>query len=229
MVMTSYEQIRAGVRAISEHRFSLACDLGQSSDPTAIAIIEHVKTFHVHQKGQEMPSGEQFHVRHLQRLPLHLSYVEQASRIGFLLARPPLDQGCEFLIDETAIGRPVGDIFNAKGLRPTRITITPGDGQSQKSATRWHVSKSVLISALDARLHTGELKIADDMPEAAVLKGELVDFRRHITAGHFTFGARVGRHDDLLLAVCLGLWSHVGRKRAAPAQCMKARFVKSRR
>jgi hypothetical protein len=228
MVMTSYQQISAGVRAISEHRFALACDLGQSSDPTAVAVIEHIKTFHVHQKGHEARSGEQFLVRHLQRLPLGLSYVEQASRIGCMLVRPPLDQGCEFLIDETAIGRPVGDIFNANGLKPTRITITAGDSQSQKSATRWHVSKAVLISALDARLNTGELKIAEELPEAAVLKEELVDFRRHSSAGHVTFSARTGRHDDTLLATSIALWAHVGRIKPVPAQMRHARFVKTR-
>lgn len=222
MVMTSYEQIGSGVRSVSEHRFALAADLGQSHDPTAIAVIEHLKTFHVRLNGQETPAGEQFLVRHLQRLPLGQSYVEQASRIGFMLARPPLDEGCAFLIDETAIGRPVGDLFNANGLKPTRITITAGEGQSQKASHRWHVSKAGLISALDARLHTGELKIADNMPEATTLKEELRDFRRHVSAaGRYSFEARVGRHDDLVLAVALALWNFTGKPKLEPARCFQ--------
>jgi hypothetical protein len=222
MVMTSYKQIGTGVQAISEHRFALAADLGQSADPTAIAVIEHVQTSHVRLNGQEAPAGEQFLVRHLQRLPLGLSYVEQVARVGFMLARPPLDGGCAFLIDETAIGRPVGDLFNASGLKPTRITITAGDSQTQHGSHRWSVSKSRLISGLDARLHCGELKIADGIPDADVLKEELRDFRRHVSAaGRFTFDARVGRHDDLVLATAICLWQFVGKPKLLPARCFK--------
>jgi hypothetical protein len=52
------------------------------------------------------------------------------------------------------------------------------------------------------------------LSEAEVLREELKDFRRHISAaGRYSYDARVGKHDDLVLAVALGLWSHIGRKR----------------
>ena len=116
------------------------------------------------------------------------------------------------MIDETGVGRPVGDLFDNTGMCPTRVTITAGDKQTCAGKRRWHVAKSLLISGLDARLHTGELRIAADLTEAGTLAEELKDFRRKISAaGRYTFEARVGKHDDLVLAVAIGLWAIVGR------------------
>jgi hypothetical protein len=43
-----------------------------------------------------------------------------------LLQRPPLTDGCKLVIDETGVGRAVGDIFDAAGLRPNRVTLPRG-------------------------------------------------------------------------------------------------------
>jgi hypothetical protein len=60
---------------------------------------------------------------------------------------------------------------------------------------------------VDARLHSGELRFAAELGEAQALAEELKDFRRHVTsAGRATFQARVGKHDDLVLATAISLW-----------------------
>jgi len=213
-VVTKTKLLSKGLKAISECRFALAADLGQSRDPTAICVMEHVKTAHVSYSGRESPAGETFDVRYLQRLPLGLSYVEQVQHIANLLGRPPLNAGSDFLIDETGVGRPVGDLFEKAGLRPTRITITAGDNQTRHGERRYHVPKTLLISALDARLHTGELRFASSLSEADTLRDELRDFRRHISAaGRFSYDARSGKHDDLVLACALALFNFVGRSK----------------
>jgi hypothetical protein len=197
----------------------LKVDLGQSQDYTAIAVMEYIKTSHVTIAGKTREVLEQFHVRHLQRLPLGLSYVEQSHHTAGLLRREPLSGACDFAIDETGVGRPCGDIFETAGLRPIRITITSGDAQTQKAPRRWHVAKQILISALDARLHTGELKIAPALTEAGTLREELREFRRHVSsAGRFSYEARVGKHDDLVLAIALALWCFTGRKKTPTAK-----------
>jgi hypothetical protein len=69
-----------------------------------------------------------------------------------------------------------------------------------------------LISTLDARLHTGELKFAAELGEAGAMQDELKDLRRKVSvAGRYSYEARVGKHDDLVLAVAIGLWSLVRR------------------
>jgi hypothetical protein len=83
---------------------------------------------------------------------------------------------------------------------------------------RWHVPKAVLISLLDARLHLAELRIAAELSETGALAAELKDFRRKVSAaGRFSYEARVGAHDDLVLAVAIGLWVAVGRPVQQPA------------
>jgi hypothetical protein len=107
----------------------------------------------------------------------------------------------------------VGDLFDDAGLSPTRVTITAGENQSGfTNGKRWHVAKSLLISHLDSRLHTGELRFAASLTEAGAMQEELKDFRRKVSAaGRSTFEARVGRHDDLVLSVAIAIWACVGR------------------
>lgn len=199
-------------REVIRERYVLAVDLGQSSDPTAIAVLHHRNYCHMHANGSERDAGDTYDVRYLARLPLGLSYVDQVSEVARLRARPPLSYGCELVIDETGVGRPVGDLFDTSGMPPTRVSIVSGHSQSWVAPRRWHVAKSLLISGLDARLHCGELRFAAELTEAGAMAEELKDFRRRVSAaGRYTFEARVGRHDDLVLAVAIGLWALVGR------------------
>ena len=59
------------------------------------------------------PRAIVYDVRHLMRFPLGMSYPAMVNEIGLILTRPPL-QGSptELVIDETGVGRAVGDIFN---------------------------------------------------------------------------------------------------------------------
>lgn len=219
MGLTRTRLIERGKKLFSESTFALAADLGQSTDPSAVAICEHVRHIEVDWKGRENPIGVSFDIRYLRRLPLGSSYVDQVGEIRRLLARPPLNAGCEFAIDETGVGRAVGDLFDSAGTKPTRITITSGDKQSSRGARRWHVPKQLLISSLDARLHTGELRFASELSEAAAMAEELKDFHRHVSAaGRYSFAARATKHDDLVLAVALSLWMFAGKPREQPVQ-----------
>jgi hypothetical protein len=194
-------------------KWILAADLGQSVDPTALCALNHrivpLENWTPDPKRQiwRQDRTEHFDVRHLQRLPLGMSYPEQVQRVATLLGRPPLNAGAALVIDETGVGRAVGDIFEAAGLAPNRVTITAGNESTQHGARTWHVPKGVLISGVDARLHTGELKIAAAIAEAAALQEELKDFQRKVSAaGRATYDARSGAHDDLVLACAIAVW-----------------------
>ncbi|MGC1958408.1 MAG: hypothetical protein WA683_12315 [Pseudolabrys sp.] len=74
--------------------------------------------------------------------------------------------------------------------------------------------KQILVSTLDAMMHTGELRIAKELRETPALETELKDFRRHVSeAGRYSFQTRIGAHDDLVLAVAIPLWRAVRRKK----------------
>jgi hypothetical protein len=211
--------------AQAEHRFFVGCDLGQSNDPTAISVLHRsreplrswstiLETDNLIEKHQDV--AERFDVRHLERLPLGTSYPAVVELVARLIAREPLRENCELVIDETGVGRAVGDIFCRYGVEFVGVTITAGTGaerQQPSGPERWHVSKQVLVSTVDARLHTGELRFAADLAEAGAMAEELKDFRRHVSsAGRFSYEARSGKHDDLVLAVAIALWRATGAR-----------------
>lgn len=192
-------------------RWIVGVDLGQSNDPTAICAMQH--TVRVAHGWTCFPKAhiwkqnrtERFDVRHLERLALGMPYPDQVRYVGGLLKREPLTKA-KLVIDETGVGRAVGDIFNAQGMYPTRVTITAGL-ETTRNGLSVHVPKSALMSGMEARQHLGELRVAPAAKDAEALKDELKDFQRHVSAaGRATWGARTGAHDDLVLAVAIALF-----------------------
>lgn len=199
----------------------LGLDVGQSIDPSAVCALRHVVTPTDEWKPNDrnprivqQQCVERFQVLHLERLPLGMPYPTQVAHVGGLLARPPLT-GATFVLDYTGCGRPVADMFSRAGLQPVCLLITAGTEWSRDGLT-WHVPKSLLVSGLEARLHSGELEIAADLLDAPALHEELKDFSRKVSeSGRVTFNARSGAHDDLVLAVAIALFATTtGRTRS---------------
>ena len=208
--------------APADEVYVMGLDLGQSQDPTAIAVLHATRTplptWTKDDKGRTTRQDvlARFDVVHAERLKLETSYPEIVAYVQELLARPPLRDVCHLVIDESGVGRAVGDMFDEAGLRAARVSITAGTDATKLDGhpRRWSVAKTLLISGVDARLHSGELRFAAELAEASALAGELKDFRRHLTAaGRATYQARVGKHDDLILAVAIALWWATERRR----------------
>ena len=216
--MLSYEAIQhKGQRwerfpAARYESWTLAADIGQSQDYTALSVLQHTRTpieddWEVNEIARRITQKviERFDVRGLKRLPLGMEYPLQADRVQQLLATLP--GRCDLVLDQTGVGAPVADIFAQRGLKPVRITITAGAEPTQLGYRRYGVPKSRLISNIDARLHTGELRFADDLGEGDALRDEMQNFQRHTSAaGRAIFEARSGKHDDIVLSIACALW-----------------------
>jgi len=199
---------------ITSH-WHIGVDLGQSHDPTAICVLE-TKTADI--PGMAFPYSipywrkqveeyvSPFNVVHLERLPLGMSYPEQVLYVAGLISREPL-KSPDVLVDYTGVGRPVYDLFKAARVPGiVGISITAGK-DPKKTNTGWSVPKNILVSGVQALLHTGQLKVAAGLLDAPVLLKEFQDFRVTFTsAGNAIFNARQGQHDDLVLAVSLAVW-----------------------
>ncbi len=96
-----------GTRRNETKKYVLSADLGQSTDPTAIAVIEHCHAFREWARGGADQPEDVFDVRHLQRLPLGLSYPAVVQEVAMLMARKPIAGLAELIIDETGVGRAV--------------------------------------------------------------------------------------------------------------------------
>jgi hypothetical protein len=190
-------------------------DLGQSSDYTAVSILEHLERFtdrplhqwfDMHGWHSEPDIENEFRVVHLARWRGE-PYPKLVTEISRLLMQPSLRGRVSLTYDASGVGRAVGDLFYAARQHgeleqfPLGVVITAG-GESRPG----YESKRDLISRLVVAFESGRVKIADSLSLAPVLKRELLEFKRKINANaHTSFESPDGRHDDLLLSVALAL------------------------
>jgi len=186
-------------------KYTVGLDLGQTKDYTALCVLER------HGEGEQVV----FHARHLQRFALGTPYPAIVASVAGMLKQPPLTgEKPRLAVDETGVGAPVVDLFRQARLNASLhpIHITGGSTVNYDRGVEY-VPKRNLVSVVQVALQTDRLKIASALPEAGTLVRELQDFQVKITdAANDTYGAwREGAHDDLVLAVALGLY--VGKKR----------------
>ena len=166
--------------------FIIGVDLGQSQDPTALAVAEVRKP--------------DIQVRHLERLPLGTPYPQVIERISALVGKLP---GASLVVDATGVGRAVLD--HMAKLEPVAVTIT-GGRLTSFDGKMWRVPKKALLRPLVAATEAGRLKVAKGLREAEAFQRELQAFQRRITeSGHSAFEG-VGAHDDLVIASALIAW-----------------------
>jgi hypothetical protein len=115
----------------------------------------------------------------------------RCSQLVVLLASPAL-AGASMFLDATGVGKPVADLFERAGIKHTPIWITARRDE-QPHGAGFAVPKLILISRLQAALHSGELKIAKLLPEAGAFVRELREFRASWSeAGNLQSDARAG-------------------------------------
>jgi hypothetical protein len=220
--------------------FVAGLDLGQSSDYSALTILEHAGP-----DDRSYLPDQHWNARHLQRWELQTPYPAIVRDVLAMLSQPPLAGGdLTLALDMTGVGRPVVDLFRAVMRKPTAgwpgmpadtrpglaarlmpIQITGGN-EVTRDGDIWNVPKRDLAGAVQVALQSRRLKVAAGLPDTQVLMAELQNFRVKISlAGHDSYGAgsgeewRVGAHDDLVLAVAIALWA-AQRSRGATLQAI---------
>jgi phage FluMu gp28-like protein len=174
-------------------QYAVGLDLGQAQDFSTLAIVQK--------------SGEEYHVRGLERFRLGTPYPAIVERVQTVAHRLP--EGTALVVDATGVGAPVVDLFRSVRLHPVAVTITGGDTVSHDKDNNYRVPKRNLVSTLAVLLQSGRLKIARSLPEAATLTKELLNFRVRIdpATAHDSYAAwREGDHDDLVLATAMACW-----------------------
>jgi hypothetical protein len=186
--------------ALASSSFTVGLDIGQTTNPSAVAIVRRI---------EDAAGRLVYQIGHLERLPLEMPYPQQVSYVAGLMSRLR-SPNVELVLDVTGVGRAVGDLFAVAGLAPIGVTITAGDAVTSEGLN-FHVPKLNLVSRLQALLHNGQLKIHKHLADAGALVNELQSFRAEVSAsGHWRFGSRSGKHDDLVLATAIALWRSHG-------------------
>jgi hypothetical protein len=206
--------------------FTLGADLGQSQDYTAIALIEQevgkrqpVRPDWRNPTGQVIkrhkPEEAIYTVTGVKRLELQTPYPEQVREVQKIFDRIILTgrgfpvEGLKakryLAVDRTGVGRPVVNMFETAGLDPIGISITGGDTVTE-DGNHFRVPKRELVNLVKVLLQQGRLKISGQIPEYRLLVSEMNNFTYKINDNANDVYGREGQHDDLLLALAVGLW-----------------------
>jgi hypothetical protein len=182
------------------NRYIIGVDVGQTNDPTAIAVVEHTTR-------EPKPI---YRVRGLYRYRLGTRYTEVASDITTRLSQAPFYKNCVVAIDATGVGAPVVDLIkdDPRIWEVYAITITAGTAVGGRGYQRT-APKRDLINTTAVLLQQHRLRIAATLPDTPALANELRNYRiKTSDNGHKTYGpANSQDHDDLLLALSLALWA----------------------
>jgi hypothetical protein len=180
--------------------YVLGLDLGQTSDFTALAVLER----HAAEMTGQKPD---YALRHLRRFPLGTAYTEIVPAVAAVRRSEPLRQA-PLVVDQTGVGRAVVDMLRQSACGVIPVTITGGHATTVTDDGSYHVPKKELITALQVVMQGRRLQIARSLPDAVTLVCEMQQFQVKLTAAaNETFGVwRDGQHDDLVLAVALACW-----------------------
>jgi hypothetical protein len=205
-------------------RYVVAVDVGQAHDYTAVAILQ---SYRVREAVDDKVREDRRHdLVHLERFR-DISYPEQVRRlteryreVERIAKVEHREASVQLVVDATGVGKPVLDLMREAKLRPRGVIITGGETASHTDGIS-RVPKRELVTTLQVALQTRRLVVAEDLPLAETFLKEMRGFRVKISlTGHASFGNDVGAwreadHDDLVLAVALGVWKLEGPKVAS--------------
>jgi hypothetical protein len=185
-------------------QFLVGVDLAQSSDYTAVSVLERMTTAE--------GTDPRLFLRYLDRSQGR-SYLAVATDVRDLVARlKETEPGHDVAVayDRTGVGAAVGDVLaGAKIGAPLVGVLIHGGDAATYDAGLWRVPKRDLVAALIVPFQNGTLKIAPELPLAPVLTEELATFKLKFNpdTAHDSYSAwREGQHDDLVLSVALAAW-----------------------
>lgn len=199
-------------------QFVIGCDLGQSVDPSTIAVLKH-KPYHKTIEslpGSRKMREEAIRVIHsydliaLEKIPLGTPYPQVAERVMHYCEHPTMLGDVDLVIDATGVGRAVYDMMQAGKMSPIGVILTGGVSASySESTTMWSLPKKDLVGALVTLYQTGRLKMNPKLPNLEEFRSQLQGFTAKLKkdSAHVSYEALTDDiHDDLVIAVALAAW-----------------------
>ncbi|MBI4902635.1 MAG: hypothetical protein HY820_03305 [Acidobacteria bacterium] len=185
---------------VLDSRFYIGLDLGQRSDPAAIAIVQ----YYPRPTGRDHATYQnRYHavlrVRHLTRIPLGSSYPAIANIVRATLRNSEFQSRPTLVVDATGPGLPFLDFFTANSVEASLVKLViTASGTPTESSGFHYVSRTILLNNLATLFQTRSLTINPKLPSAQEAINEITALD---LAGHST-----APHDDLAIAVSLAVW-----------------------
>jgi hypothetical protein len=170
----------------------------------------------------------EYRVRHLERRSPPVRYKGVAERVAEIVGTVG---ECVVAMDLTRTGRPVHALtmraVRETGVRVTRcpVTVTGEFGAvSHSPDVGWMVPRRDLVSSALLLFEQEQLKIAEGLDLAGTLTAEFADFKPRAPKDELE-GWRLGRNDDLVLAVAMSVWAaerFLGKEESVPVGALGA-------
>lgn len=193
-------------------------DIGQSVDPTTIAILKH-KPFYKEVEshpGSRMMKAPQVRVLHnydlvlLEKVPLNTPYPKVVERFEELSTNPNLVGDLDMVMDVTGVGRAVYDYMLERKIPVIGVLMTGGDAAAyNEKSGLWSVPKKDLVASLVMLYQSGRLRMNSKLPMLDEFQGQVLNFSAKLKkdTGHMSYEAMTESvHDDLVIAVAMAAW-----------------------
>jgi hypothetical protein len=161
----------------------IGVDIGRKNDHTALIMMEG------------------WQVVDLQILPLGLQHHDIND-----LIRAEIKSNDVVYIDQTGVGdSTVCELRRTNASQINGVHLTGGDAIRSIGESTWYISKSKLLALLDRAIRE-TLIINLPTDKAIALKEQLTGM---ITHPNKTVGARLGQHDDAVIALALAVFGKI--------------------
>jgi hypothetical protein len=200
----------------------IGVDIGQRVDPTAIVVVEHqLRDYRINHPqnhdelftGGRPVGGEIYYVaRHIERLRLGTSYPKVAERLVEIYGKLDRKKIIACCVDATGVGLPVVEEIEKQGINVTPVYITAGRAVTEVRG-EIHLAKEQMVSRLQVLIDYHRILLPPDDAEAQAMAEELKNFQIKVTdSANLQFEAKVGTHDDMVVALALATWEGADRR-----------------
>jgi len=202
--------------------YKAGVDLGRAVDSTAICILRkqqlpldvipndaenNALSIDPRTMKQKLGPAKIF-VELIQRLPLKISFREQAAMIRALsLTEPYCSAKTECICDRTGVGSGVVELIEDTGLYPTKVVITSGRNTGSDDDGSLTVPKGELMASLMAAFANRQLRISPALKDYKEFMKQMKAMQAGFSAtGQMTYNGAAGVHDDYVAAAALALY-----------------------
>ncbi|MET4130026.1 hypothetical protein [Roseovarius sp. MBR-6] len=190
----------AGTAVFGWCRHSIGLDLGRN-DPTAIVVVRDEAYPEFTGRGFEQRLGPRRSTVVFQETVQLYSYTDIADYLARRLDQIP---NWDLTIDASGLGQPFSNVLTQAGIEHWAVVMTAGANLSKKGRDVT-CAKSLLLENMAVGIETGNLTIADNLPQKQDLLNEVASFELASTSsGNLVLqGGGKGHHADRAIALAL--------------------------
>jgi hypothetical protein len=198
------------IERVTESRIHVGVDLGQRRDHTAVVVLEDKLVM----TGRKCPTTfaniverrRQLHL--MQRIGLGTEYHKVVRYLERLTGFGRLEKRAIWMaVDTTGVGLVVVEMLRRANLQGTLLPVvfTGGDATRYQGGF-YSVPKGELMHGLGVLLDAGEMVVRPRVANWKEMLEEMLGMRREFFDGGVKWRS-VGKHDDLVMALALAVWS----------------------